>query len=90
MARPEAHAASQGEVTVPVPPQGVVFRGIGGRAVARITSESAGGSFEVLDSRGEVAVRMRASSGGGLVEVATLGSAAAPLQLGGSPGDPGY
>lgn len=90
VARPEAHADGPGEVTVPVPLQGVVFRGIGGRAVARITSESAGGSFEVLDSRGQVAVRLRALPGGGLVEVATVGSAGAPLRLGGSLGDPGY
>jgi hypothetical protein len=86
----EARADALGEVTVPVPEEGVVFRGNGGRPVVRIRSEATGGSLEVLDGRGAVAVRLRAAPGGGIVELGPSAPVRPALRLVAIPGDPGY
>jgi hypothetical protein len=86
----EARADALGEVTVPVPEGGVVFRGNGGRPLIRIRSGSAGGLLEVLDGHGAVAVRLRAAPGGGIVELGPSASVLPALRLVGIPGDPGY
>ncbi len=86
----EARADALGEVTVPVPEEGVVFRGNGGRPIVRIRSEPSGGSLEVLDSRGAVAVRLRAASVGGIVELGPSVSVRPAVRLLGTPSDPGY
>jgi hypothetical protein len=86
----EAHADALGEVTVPVPEEGVVFRGNAGRPIVRIRSEAAGGSLEVLDGRGGVAVRLRATPTGGNVELGPSASVRPALRVVGTPGDPGY
>src|SRR5580658_2763694 len=84
----EAHADALGEVTVPVPEEGVVFRGNAGRPIVRIRSEAAGGLLEVLDGRGGVAVRLRATPTGGIVELAPPASGRPPSRVVAAPGDP--
>jgi hypothetical protein len=90
----DARADALGEVTVPVPTPGVVFRSSDGRPIARIRSGAAGGSFEILDSRGVLAVRLRATAAGGVVELGPSPSSSAPpravVKLAGSSEDPGY
>lgn len=86
----EARADALGEVTVPVPEEGVVFRGNGGRPVVRIRSDAAGGLLEVLDGHGAVAVRLRATPGGGIVELGLSSSVRPVMSPAGAPGDPGY
>jgi hypothetical protein len=87
----KARADMAGELAVPVPEQGLVFRASSGKALARVRSEVTGGIVEVLDAREQVAVRLRATPNGGVVE---LGSPRAPsrpaLFLLGATGDPGY
>jgi hypothetical protein len=85
----EAHAAP-GEVTVPVPADGVVFRAADGRAILRIESDRAGGVLEVLDSRERVAVRLRATPNGGVVELGPSPTVRPVLAPAGALADPGY
>lgn len=62
-------SADGAAITIPVPPEGVVFRTPAGRVVARLRTDVTGGVFEVLDARERVAVRLRATGGGGAVEL---------------------
>jgi hypothetical protein len=90
-ALPDARAQPGGAIVVPVPPEGVVFRAHGGNAIARVRSDPAGGAIEVLDGREHVAVRLRATSAGGVIELgAPPGSSRAVLPLARSLDDPGY
>jgi hypothetical protein len=87
---PSQACADESAVSVPVPAHGVVFRSSGGRAIARVWSDKAGGVVDVLDAREQVAVRLRATNAGGAIElghVATLGS---PASYTNSNEDPGY
>jgi hypothetical protein len=88
---PEARADAGGGVIVPVPPQGIVFRGARGNGIVRVRETPVGGVIEVLDSREQVVVRLRATPGGGAIETGASGSPSAPaLSLTRSPDDPGY
>jgi hypothetical protein len=88
---PEARADAGGGIIVPVPPQGIVFRGARGNGIVRVRDTSAGGVIEVLDSREQVAVRLRATPAGGAIEVGASGPPSAQaLSLMRSPDDPGY
>jgi hypothetical protein len=99
----EARADAGGAIVVPVPPQGVVFRAVGGAAIARVRSDAAGGVIEVLDARERVALRLRATAaGGGAVDMGPPRAydpradahadphGLPPLPLLRSPDDPGY
>jgi hypothetical protein len=88
----EARAdASGGGIVVPVPAQGVVFRAPAGNAIARVRTEPAGGVVEVLDAREQVAVRLRASDHGGVVEVGAGPQRLVPaLSIARTVPDPGY
>jgi hypothetical protein len=86
----EARADAFGEVMVPVPSEGVVFRAKGGRPIVRIRAEAGAGSLEVLDARGRVAVHLRATPSGGAVEVGPSSSEGPATSLGGLSQDPGY
>ncbi len=87
--------ADSGAVVVPVPAQGVVFRGPTGAAIVRVRAEPTGGGVvEVLDGREQVAVRLRAAPSGGVIDV---GSARPPVRRAfevtrstDSTDDPGY
>jgi len=92
----EAHA-DPGAIVVPVPDQGVAFRGPQGRVVARVRAEPAGGVIEVLDAREQVAVRLRATGGGGVIDLGTARPLAQPASTvvpvwptARAPNDPGY
>jgi hypothetical protein len=92
-ALPDASAQTGGAIVVPVPPEGVVFRARTGSDIARVRSDSAGGGgvIEVLDAREHVAVRLRATGAGGVVELGTgLAAGHAVLPLARSLDDPGY
>jgi hypothetical protein len=87
---PEAHADT-GVVLVPVPRGGVVFRGPAGNALVRIREGASGGVLEILDESERTVVRLRASAGGGSVDL----DAARSRPVGnvvptGNVGDPGY
>jgi hypothetical protein len=86
----EARADAFGEVAVPVPAEGVVFRANGGRPIVRIRAEAGGGSLEVIDSRGRIAVHLRATPSGGVVELGPPSSERPATRLGGFLDDPGY
>ena len=64
----EAHADT-GVTIVPVPVQGIVFRGVSGRAIARIREQATGGVVEVFDAHEQVVLRLRATRLGGAVDV---------------------
>lgn len=68
---PEARAdtAGAGVVLVPVPRGGVVFRGPAGNALVRIREGASGGVLEILDESEHTVVRLRASPGGGSVDL---------------------
>ena len=86
-----ANADSGGAMLVYVPLQGVVFRTVGGNSIVSLRSEAAGGVIEVLDARQQVALRLRATSAGGVIEGVASGTIAPsllPLSI--SSGDPGY
>jgi hypothetical protein len=87
-----ARAQVAGEIVVPVPEQGLVFRAGSGKALARVRSDVTGGGIvEVLDAREQVAVRLRATPSGGAVELGSSRAASRPaLLLLGATGDPGY
>jgi hypothetical protein len=90
-ALPEARAQPAGAIVVPVPREGVVFRGSGGNAIARVRSDAAGGAIEVLDAHEQVAVRLRATSAGGVIELGVpRPSAHVVLPLARTVDDPGY
>jgi hypothetical protein len=90
-ALPDARAQAGGAIVVPVPPEGVVFRARDGNAIARGRSDATGGAIEVLDAREHVAVRLRATGAGGVIELgAPPGAARAVLPLARSLDDPGY
>jgi len=84
----EARAQVGDLVVVPVPAQGVVFRGSGGNAIARIRSDATGGMVEVLDAREQMAVRLRATATGGVIELGPR--TATSLAVVGAASDPGY
>jgi hypothetical protein len=86
----EARADALGEVMVPVPAEGVVFRANGGRPIVRIRAEDQGGSLEVLDRCGRVAVHLGVSPSGGIVELGPPSLAHPVMSLGGLSEDPGY
>jgi hypothetical protein len=87
----EAHADPADVIVVPVPSQGVVFRASGGNVIARVRSDAAGGVFEVLDAREQVAVRLRATPSGGTIDVSPARMPLRPaLPLARSVDDPGY
>jgi hypothetical protein len=52
-----------------VGPQGLSFRGPVGRVIARLTSDSSGGIFEVYNANEQPGARVRASSFAGGVDV---------------------
>ena len=85
----QAHA-DQSVVSVPVPAHGVVFRTNGGRAIARLWSDKAGGVLDVLDAREQVAVRLRATNAGGAIELAHVATLGLPASYSNSNEDPGY
>jgi hypothetical protein len=90
-ALPEARAQPAGAIVVPVPPEGVVFRSAAGNAIARVRSDAAGGAIEVLDAREQVAVRLRATNAGGVIELGvSRATARTVLPLARSLDDPGY
>jgi hypothetical protein len=90
-ALPEARAQPAGAVIVPVPAEGVVFRGAGGNAIARVRSDPAGGAIEVLDAHEQVAVRLRATNAGGVIELGIpRPTARTVLPLARTVDDPGY
>jgi hypothetical protein len=84
----EARAQVGDLVVVPVPAQGVVFRGSGGNAIARIRGDVTGGMVEVLDAREQMAVRLRATASGGVIELGPR--SATTLAVVGAASDPGY
>jgi hypothetical protein len=89
--RKEALADASGAVVVPVPPQGVVFRGARGNSILRVRDEPAGGLVELLDSHEHVVVRLRATPAGGAIEVESSASPSSRgLSLARSLDDPGY
>jgi hypothetical protein len=85
----QAHA-DEDTVSVPVPVHGVIFRTNGGRAIARLLSDKAGGVFEVLDAREQVGVRLRATSNGGTVELGQFATLGLPAPSSNPKEDPGY
>ncbi len=86
-----ARAQVAGEIVVPVPEHGIVFRASSGKALARVRSDVTGGIVEVLDAREQVAVRLRATPSGGAVELGSPRAASRPALLSiGATGDPGY
>ncbi len=77
------------ELVVPVPAQGIAFRGDSGKTIVRIRSSAlSGGILEVFDAHENLAVRIRAASSGGVVEIG-LSSPPVPAQVV-SAADPGY
>jgi hypothetical protein len=86
----EAHADSAA-IVVPVPVQGVVFRGPTGAAIARVRAEPSGGVVEVLDAREQIAVRLRATPNGGAIEMGPAHPALRPaFEVTRAVDDPGY
>ncbi|HTB72741.1 MAG TPA: hypothetical protein VK762_05840 [Polyangiaceae bacterium] len=85
----QAHA-DEDAFSVPVPSHGVIFRTNGGRAIARLWSDKAGGVFEVLDAREQVAVRLRATNNGGAIEVGQVAMLGLPASTTNLKEDPGY
>jgi hypothetical protein len=55
----DANAQSAGISTLYVPPGGLVFRGMDGRPLARISQDAHGGALELYDERREVAARLQ-------------------------------
>ena len=55
-----AQAATR-TASVYVPPEGLVFRALDGRAIARLSYDARGGAFEVYDSREHSAGALRAA-----------------------------
>jgi hypothetical protein len=86
----EARAQAPQAVIVPVPAQGVSFRGAGGTTIARVRSEPAGGVIEVLDAQERVAVRLRATPNGGTIDLGAGKTQAPTLSITRVPEDPGY
>jgi hypothetical protein len=85
-----AKASPPAGVIVPVPPQGVSFRGAAGTTIARIRSEPSGGVLEVLDAQEHVAVRLRATPSGGSIDLGAGRTPAQTLSITRVPEDPGY
>jgi hypothetical protein len=85
----QAHA-DESAVSVPVPAHGLVFRTNGGRTIARLWSDKAGGVLEVLDAREQVAVRLRATNAGGAIELGHVATSSLPASYTHSNEDPGY
>jgi hypothetical protein len=56
-------------MTVQLPPEGLVFIGPNGRAVARLVGEANGGQLELFDAQEHVAVRLSATPGGGSLDL---------------------
>jgi len=57
----EAHAQSSSTATLVVPPGGLVFRAPDGTALARLSRDARGGTFELFDNREEVSMRAPAA-----------------------------
>jgi hypothetical protein len=57
----QANAQSGGISTIYVPPGGLVFRGMDGKPLARISEDSRGGTLELYDDRREVSTRLQSS-----------------------------
>jgi hypothetical protein len=55
----EAKAQSGGVSTIYVPLGGLVFRGMDGKPLARISEDSHGGALELYDDRREVSARLQ-------------------------------
>lgn len=86
----EAYADALGEITVPVPAEGVVFRGSGGRPILRIRAEVGGGSLEVLDAGGRIAARLRATPSGGAIDLSPSSPVRSAMASDRCSEDPGY
>jgi hypothetical protein len=87
---PEAHADT-GVVLVPVPRNGVVFRGPAGNALVRIREGASGGVLEILDESEHTVVRLRATASGGGIDLdTTRARPAANVLPTGNVQDPGY
>ena len=85
----EARADIREELVVPVPAQGVAFRGSTGQTIVRIRSSPVwGGTLEVFDAHENLAVRLRATSSGGVFEIGRSPPAVASTIV--SSADPGY
>jgi hypothetical protein len=54
----EAHAQSSTTATLYVPSGGLVFRATDGTALARLSRDAHGGTFELFDDRHEVSTRV--------------------------------
>jgi hypothetical protein len=79
----EAHAKVQTQTaTVYIPPQGLTFRALDGRVIARLSYDVRGGVFEVYGQRDRPSASLRPVSPPAAVPLEVVASLPEPIDLG--------